>query len=51
MQKFTVGIDVSKDKLDFCILSSLDYSVVEQGLIENTKKGIIDWLKKLNCSA
>ena len=48
MKNFTVGVDVSKDKLDFCILSVLDYSVVKKGVIENTKKGITDWLKKLN---
>ncbi len=48
MKKLTVGIDVSKDKLDFCILDDQDHSVVEKGIIENNKKSILEWLDNLN---
>jgi transposase len=48
MKKFTVGIDVSKDKLDFCILQNQDHSVLKRGVIDNHKKAISRWLNKLD---
>lgn len=48
MKKFTVGIDVSKDKLDFCILNNQDHSVAAKGIIENSKNVLNKWLKQFN---
>lgn len=48
MKKFTIGIDVSKDKLDFCILDNQDHSVVTRGVIENSKQVLSKWLKQFN---
>lgn len=47
MKKFTVGIDVSKDKLDFCIIEDLSHSVVKKGIIENNVKSISKWLESI----
>ena len=47
MKKLTVGIDVSKDKLDFCILNNRDHSVLSRGIIPNTKDDISAWLAQL----
>jgi len=46
MKKYTVGIDVSKDKLDYCILNSEERSVISKGVIENNKKELLCWLSK-----
>jgi|SRR5690554_2492841 len=48
MKKFIVGIDVSKDKLDFCILMEQDHAVVRKGIIENNQKAISEWLQSLS---
>lgn len=47
MKKLTVGIDVSKDKLDFCILDNQDHSVIKRGVIANSKSAITLWLANL----
>lgn len=47
MNNLIVGVDVSKDKLDFCIIKPTDHSVVDRGVIENNKKAIDKWLSKL----
>ena len=46
MNKLIVGIDVSKDTLDFCILQQKDHSVIERGVIKNNKKAISSWVEK-----
>lgn len=48
MKKFTVGIDVSKDKLDFCIIEDMNHCVVDRGIIENNTKSISRWLKSID---
>lgn len=48
MKKLFVGIDISKDTLDFCIIRAGDRSVVDRGGIENKSNSINQWLKKLN---
>ena len=48
MKKLIVGIDISKDVLDYCILKSVDFSVVGRGVVENNKKAISSWLKKFS---
>jgi transposase len=48
MKKLIVGIDISKDVLDYCILKSVDFSVVGRGVVENNKKAISQWLKKFD---
>lgn len=46
MNNLIVGIDVSKDKLDFCTINPVDHSVVERGVIENNKGAIRKWLSR-----
>ncbi len=46
MNKMIAGIDVSKDKLDFCIINPTDHSVIDRGVIENNKESILQWLSK-----
>jgi transposase len=48
MKKLIVGIDISKDILDYCILREVDFTVVSRGVIENNKKAICHWLGKFN---
>jgi transposase len=48
MKKFTVGIDVSKDKIDFCILKNLDHAVVSKGIVNNCKNSLSKWLKQFD---
>lgn len=48
MKKLTVGIDVSKDKLDFCILENQKHQVIKRGVLENNKSSILKWFKKLD---
>ncbi len=47
MKKLTVGIDVSKDKLDFCTLDQ-DHRVIKRGIIENKPKAIAKWVNQLD---
>jgi len=48
MKNLVVGIDISKDSFDFCILKSENHTIVKRGVINNTKKGIAEWLAKMN---
>jgi len=48
MKNLVTGIDISKDTFDYCILKTQDESIVERGVIENTKKGISEWIKNLD---
>lgn len=49
MKKLIVGIDVSKDKLDYCILDQ-DYHVIRKGVIANNQSAITKWLESLELS-
>lgn len=49
MKKKIVGIDVSKDKLDFCILDPQTHQVLTKGVLSNTRKDITKWLKDFSC--
>lgn len=48
MKKVTVGIDVSKDKLDYCIINDEAFTVEKSGIIENNSKAISKWLDGLD---
>ncbi len=48
MKKNVIGIDVSKDSLDFCILDSENHKKASNGVIENNEKSIKKWLTKLD---
>jgi len=48
MKKYTVGVDVSKDKIDFCILATQDHAIISRGVVENEKKSLLSWLKKFD---
>jgi hypothetical protein len=43
MKKLVIGIDVSKEKLDFCL--QLGERVVEETVVENTTRAIVSFLK------
>lgn len=48
MKNLIIGIDISKDNFDFCMLQSEDHTVVKRGVVENTKSSISKWLKSMN---
>lgn len=48
MKKKTLGIDVSKDKLDFCTLQDLKKGVLNRGVIGNDQKSISKWLDSID---
>ncbi|WP_376834957.1 hypothetical protein [Bergeyella porcorum] len=45
MKNFIIGIDVSKDTLDFCILEKDNRKKFMQGVIANKEKDILTWLR------
>lgn len=45
-----VGIDVSKDTLDYCILEMDTHLVLDRGVLANESKAILKWLKKIKSS-
>lgn len=50
MKNQIIGIDISKDKLDFCVLCLQDVTVLEKGVIENNDKVLKKWLSKFKQS-
>ena len=48
MKKLTIGIDVSKDKLDYCILDNLTHEVVDRGIVDNNSQSIKQFIKDLD---
>lgn len=48
MKNFIIGIDVSKDTLDFCMLETDSRRKLQQGVIANKEKEILTWLKNLD---
>ena len=48
MKNFIIGIDVSKDTLDFCILQKDSRGKIQQGVIANKEREILTWLKNLD---
>lgn len=47
MKKLFIGIDISKDKFDYCILSD-DHKILLKGIEVNSKKGISSFCKLIN---
>lgn len=47
MKSLVLGVDVSKDKLDFCLLDGFNHQVVDRGVIANNQAAISSWLKEL----
>lgn len=45
MNNRVIGIDISKDTLDFCVLSKNDAQVIDRGVIKNQIQSIKKWLK------
>ena len=48
MKNQVVGIDISKDTLDFCVLNVDTVRVATRGVVNNQKPAIGKWLKKWN---
>lgn len=46
MKKDIIGTDISKDKLDFCILEAEKVEVKQRGVLTNDQKSIKKWLKQ-----
>lgn len=44
MKNRITGIDISKDKLDFCILDKESVEFIRKGIIDNSTKAINEWL-------
>lgn len=51
MKKFTVGIDISKDKLDYCLLENSTHKIFRRGVISNDKSAILKWLKGIDSNS
>jgi transposase len=47
MKKNLIGIDISKDSLDFCVLDSSTFELKQKGLVNNHRKAIDRWLKHI----
>ncbi|SHG58580.1 Transposase [Salegentibacter echinorum] len=45
MKNLISGIDISKDTLDYCSLSTEKVEVITRGVLDNEKKAIEKWLK------
>lgn len=48
MKKNIIGIDISKDKLDYCNLEVETVKVQQKGVLINDKKTIAKWLKQFD---
>lgn len=44
MKNQIIGIDISKDKLDFCVLDLRTVQVLDKGVVENNEKALKKWL-------
>ena len=51
MKKQVIGIDISKDTLDFCILDVNSVQVKDRGVIDNQLKTIKKWLRSVDSSS
>ncbi len=50
MKKLVIGIDISKDKLDFCVLNQETVQVITKGVLENNERAIKKWISTFNQS-
>lgn len=48
MKKYIIGIDISKDTLDYCYLDIKTHDKTDSGVIRNTKTAINKWIKSLD---
>lgn len=48
MKKFIIGIDISKDTLDYCLMETSSHKKLSAGSVGNTKFGIKQWLKSID---
>lgn len=48
MQNLIIGVDISKDTLDYCIIQKSNHTVFDRGVIKNNKETINKWLRKLD---
>lgn len=48
MKKNIIGIDISKDKLDYCNLEEATVKLQQKGVLLNDKKTISKWLKQFD---
>jgi len=51
MKKSMIGIDISKDTLDYCVIDSLNHQKNQSGCIKNNKSAISSWLRKINLNS
>lgn len=45
MKKQVIGIDISKDRFDFCALDIESFTINERGIVDNQKSFIDEWLE------
>lgn len=52
MKKRMIGVDISKDKLDYCVIDNQEHKVLHRGVIKNENKAIRKWVDSidLDCS-
>lgn len=49
MAKLIIGIDFSKEKMNFCCMDAQDMSVLLEGEVENNRKGCGEMTRQLRC--
>ena len=47
MAKLIIGIDFSKEKMNFCCMDARDMSVLQEGEVENSRKGCVEMTGRL----
>lgn len=51
MKNLIVGIDISKDTLDYCILDSSSHLKTDTGVVANNKAALNNWLKSFDVNS
>jgi transposase len=48
MEKRMIGVDISKDKLDYCVIDNQEHKVQDRGGIKNENQAIRKWLESID---
>jgi len=48
MKKLIVGIDISKDVIDYCVLEKGSHQVIDRGVVQNERSFLNSWIKSFD---
>lgn len=51
MKNLIVGIDISKDTLDYCVLIQSEYKVDKKGVLNNDSNTILNWIEEFDSNS